>query len=57
MNPNEETKRMLESSEARRNRRVDALLKDKAISEALHRDQPPKPKKGQTVSKPKRAAG
>jgi hypothetical protein len=48
---------MLESSEARRNRRVDALLKDKAVSAAVHRDQRPKPKTGQDTPKPKRAAG
>ncbi len=39
MSPREETKRMLETSEERRNRRVDTLLEDPAVKAAVRRDQ------------------
>ncbi len=39
MGPHEDTKRMLETSEERRNRRVDALLEDPAVKAAVRRDQ------------------
>jgi hypothetical protein len=57
MSPNEETKRLLESSETRRNRRVDTLLKDKSVKAAVCRDQRPKPKDARKPPEPKRAAG
>jgi hypothetical protein len=38
----EETRRMIESSEERRNRRVDALLSDPDVEAAIQRDQRPK---------------
>jgi hypothetical protein len=45
MSPREETKKTLKTSEERRNKRVDALLKNAAIKAALHRDRRSKPEK------------
>jgi hypothetical protein len=42
MNLHDETKRAVESSEERRERRVDALLRDPKIKAAVHRDQHPR---------------
>jgi hypothetical protein len=39
MSPREETERMLETSEERRNRRVDALLEDPAVKAAVQQNQ------------------
>jgi hypothetical protein len=48
MSGQEKTKQMLETSEERRNRCVDELLRDPAVKEALQRDQcsAPKPEQG-----------
>jgi hypothetical protein len=42
MSPKNETERMLESSQDRRNGRIDALLKDPKVKAAIQRDQRPK---------------
>jgi hypothetical protein len=39
MRPREKTKRMLETSEERRNRRVDTLLEDPAVKAAVQQNQ------------------
>jgi len=58
MSQKDETKRMLESSEHRRNRRVDALLNDPKVKATLQRDQHPTPdERGQKKPSRRLAAG
>jgi hypothetical protein len=56
MSPNEKTKRLLESSEDRRNRRVDLLLKDPGVRAAIQRDQHPEPDEDNQESSSRRLA-
>jgi hypothetical protein len=53
--PKAGTKRILESSEERRNRRVAELLKDDAVKAAIQRDQRPKVGKDKKSRSPRLA--
>ena len=49
-----ETKRILETSEKRRNRRVDELLRDSAVKAVVQRDQRPQRKNDDDEKSPRR---